>query len=205
MPSWKDNWSVVKCILPSLLSCFAACQCHTNGSVSEVCNKDTGQCQCRENVVGRQCEECMVKTLTHAIIPWCGGAFPEYVILFVVLTLPFFSCWNLIISYFCDVVLSVSLRLLDYTWCFFITFHTLHSFLVPGMWWVPGWSRDFSFWRSCYKNYTHLYFKFWYSTYIIYMPFLIHKCISPRMTFTVRLCVYTHTVFISFSCFFITL
>ncbi|XP_019117191.2 laminin subunit alpha-2 isoform X6 [Larimichthys crocea] len=35
------------------------CQCHTNGSVSEVCNKDTGECQCRENVVGRQCDECM--------------------------------------------------------------------------------------------------------------------------------------------------
>ncbi|XP_070781481.1 laminin subunit alpha-2 [Enoplosus armatus] len=35
------------------------CQCHTNGSVSEACNKETGQCQCRENVVGRQCDECM--------------------------------------------------------------------------------------------------------------------------------------------------
>ncbi|XP_044024751.1 laminin subunit alpha-2 isoform X3 [Siniperca chuatsi] len=35
------------------------CQCHTNGSVSEVCNKETGQCQCRGNVVGRQCDECM--------------------------------------------------------------------------------------------------------------------------------------------------
>uniref|UniRef100_A0A3Q3VVE3 Basement membrane-specific heparan sulfate proteoglycan core protein n=1 Tax=Mola mola TaxID=94237 RepID=A0A3Q3VVE3_MOLML len=40
------------------------CQCHTNGSVSEVCNKKTGQCQCRENVVGRQCEECMTHGLT---------------------------------------------------------------------------------------------------------------------------------------------
>ncbi|XP_041661165.1 laminin subunit alpha-2 isoform X7 [Cheilinus undulatus] len=35
------------------------CQCHTNGSVSEVCNKENGQCECRENVVGRQCDECM--------------------------------------------------------------------------------------------------------------------------------------------------
>ncbi|XP_056260712.1 laminin subunit alpha-2 isoform X4 [Seriola aureovittata] len=35
------------------------CQCHTNGSVYEVCNKETGQCQCKENVVGRQCDECM--------------------------------------------------------------------------------------------------------------------------------------------------
>ncbi|XP_041661168.1 laminin subunit alpha-2 isoform X10 [Cheilinus undulatus] len=38
------------------------CQCHTNGSVSEVCNKENGQCECRENVVGRQCDECMSQT-----------------------------------------------------------------------------------------------------------------------------------------------
>uniref|UniRef100_A0A8C5I0S4 Laminin, alpha 2 n=1 Tax=Gouania willdenowi TaxID=441366 RepID=A0A8C5I0S4_GOUWI len=41
------------------------CQCHTNGSVSEVCDKDNGQCQCRDNVVGRLCDECM--PLTHGI------------------------------------------------------------------------------------------------------------------------------------------
>lgn len=38
------------------------CQCHTNGSVSEVCNKETGQCHCRENVVGRRCGECTPET-----------------------------------------------------------------------------------------------------------------------------------------------
>uniref|UniRef100_A0A672NID3 Laminin, alpha 2 n=1 Tax=Sinocyclocheilus grahami TaxID=75366 RepID=A0A672NID3_SINGR len=36
-----------------------ACQCHTNGSFSEVCHQETGQCQCRQHVVGRQCDECM--------------------------------------------------------------------------------------------------------------------------------------------------
>ncbi|XP_055362120.1 laminin subunit alpha-2 isoform X6 [Betta splendens] len=46
------------------------CQCHTNGSVSEVCSQETGQCQCRENVVGRQCDECMPQT--HGITT--GGA-----------------------------------------------------------------------------------------------------------------------------------
>ncbi|XP_039603409.1 laminin subunit alpha-2 isoform X4 [Polypterus senegalus] len=35
------------------------CQCNHNGSMSEVCNVQTGQCQCREHVVGRQCDECM--------------------------------------------------------------------------------------------------------------------------------------------------
>lgn len=38
------------------------CQCHTNGSVSEVCNKETGRCECKENVAGRQCDECIRQT-----------------------------------------------------------------------------------------------------------------------------------------------
>lgn len=46
----------------SLFVFHAACQCHTNGSVSEVCNGQTGQCPCRKNVLGRQCDECMVRT-----------------------------------------------------------------------------------------------------------------------------------------------
>ncbi|KAM8831427.1 laminin subunit alpha-2 isoform 6-T6 [Spinachia spinachia] len=37
------------------------CHCHTNGSESEVCNKETGRCQCRKNVVGRQCDECIAQ------------------------------------------------------------------------------------------------------------------------------------------------
>ncbi|XP_010765685.1 laminin subunit alpha-2-like [Notothenia coriiceps] len=36
-----------------------SCQCHTNGSVSEVCNKETGRCECKQNVAGRQCDECI--------------------------------------------------------------------------------------------------------------------------------------------------
>ncbi|XP_061563031.1 laminin subunit alpha-2 isoform X2 [Cololabis saira] len=35
------------------------CQCHTNGSMSEVCDKQSGQCRCKENTVGRQCNKCM--------------------------------------------------------------------------------------------------------------------------------------------------
>ncbi|KAK7907204.1 hypothetical protein WMY93_015816 [Mugilogobius chulae] len=45
---------------PAPCTCPATtCQCHTNGSVSEVCNQETGQCQCRDNVMGRQCDECL--------------------------------------------------------------------------------------------------------------------------------------------------
>ncbi|XP_077949204.1 laminin subunit alpha-2 isoform X3 [Gasterosteus aculeatus] len=35
------------------------CQCHTNGSESEVCDKETGRCQCMKDVTGRQCDECI--------------------------------------------------------------------------------------------------------------------------------------------------
>ncbi|KAF7254775.1 Laminin subunit alpha-2, partial [Varanus komodoensis] len=35
-----------------------ACHCNINGSFSENCNSETGQCDCRPNVVGRQCNEC---------------------------------------------------------------------------------------------------------------------------------------------------
>ncbi|KAM8846710.1 LOW QUALITY PROTEIN: laminin subunit alpha-2 [Synchiropus picturatus] len=38
------------------------CQCHANGSISEVCNQQSGQCQCRVNVIGRQCDECVAET-----------------------------------------------------------------------------------------------------------------------------------------------
>uniref|UniRef100_A0A6I8PFI4 Laminin subunit alpha-2 n=1 Tax=Ornithorhynchus anatinus TaxID=9258 RepID=A0A6I8PFI4_ORNAN len=34
------------------------CHCNINGSLSEVCNTETGQCKCRANVQGRQCDEC---------------------------------------------------------------------------------------------------------------------------------------------------
>ncbi|XP_051500882.1 laminin subunit alpha-2 [Myxocyprinus asiaticus] len=39
-----------------------SCQCHINGSLTEVCHQETGQCQCRQHVVGRQCDECLAGT-----------------------------------------------------------------------------------------------------------------------------------------------
>ncbi|XP_028252901.1 laminin subunit alpha-2 isoform X2 [Parambassis ranga] len=47
------------------------CQCHTNGSISEACNQETGQCQCKENVVGRQCDECMPNCWWDAELQEC--------------------------------------------------------------------------------------------------------------------------------------
>uniref|UniRef100_A0AAY5EFW1 Laminin, alpha 2 n=1 Tax=Electrophorus electricus TaxID=8005 RepID=A0AAY5EFW1_ELEEL len=41
-----------------------SCDCNRNGSVTEVCNKDNGQCECRQHVVGRKCDKCA-----------CGGEY----------------------------------------------------------------------------------------------------------------------------------
>uniref|UniRef100_A0AAY4DW82 Basement membrane-specific heparan sulfate proteoglycan core protein n=1 Tax=Denticeps clupeoides TaxID=299321 RepID=A0AAY4DW82_9TELE len=38
------------------------CQCHLNASLSEVCHKGTGQCQCRQHAVGRKCDEYLSPT-----------------------------------------------------------------------------------------------------------------------------------------------
>ncbi|XP_043920288.1 laminin subunit alpha-2 isoform X4 [Protopterus annectens] len=35
------------------------CHCHVNGSLSHICNQQTGQCECRSNVTGRRCDECL--------------------------------------------------------------------------------------------------------------------------------------------------
>ncbi|XP_067840660.1 laminin subunit alpha-2 isoform X2 [Heptranchias perlo] len=35
------------------------CECHVNGSVAEHCDRQTGQCQCKHNVAGRQCDHCL--------------------------------------------------------------------------------------------------------------------------------------------------
>lgn len=38
-----------------------ACDCNAIGSVvTDLCNVDTGQCQCKENFTGRTCDRCMV-------------------------------------------------------------------------------------------------------------------------------------------------
>ena len=34
------------------------CDCDPTGSESTICDEYSGQCQCKKNVVGRQCQRC---------------------------------------------------------------------------------------------------------------------------------------------------
>ncbi|KPP76673.1 hypothetical protein Z043_103969 [Scleropages formosus] len=66
----QHEWCLGSDHVPHVPTMSSACLCHVNGSVSEVCDPATGQCQCRQHVVGRQCDECMF---------WMGssGGLPE--------------------------------------------------------------------------------------------------------------------------------
>lgn len=34
------------------------CECYPLGSFSRACDRDSGQCQCKPGVIGRQCDRC---------------------------------------------------------------------------------------------------------------------------------------------------
>ena len=42
---------------------FVGCDCDIGGAVTNVCKKSEGQCQCRQNIIGRQCNRCNFKDL----------------------------------------------------------------------------------------------------------------------------------------------
>uniref|UniRef100_A0A8B9D8D8 Laminin subunit beta-1 n=1 Tax=Anser cygnoides TaxID=8845 RepID=A0A8B9D8D8_ANSCY len=59
--AWDEPWGACpaqQCSLLPNASLFLACQCDPQGSLSSVCDPSGGQCQCRPNVVGRQCDRC---------------------------------------------------------------------------------------------------------------------------------------------------
>lgn len=43
-----------------LLSALPGCHCHVEGSANRLCNRHSGQCVCKPNVTGRQCNKCAI-------------------------------------------------------------------------------------------------------------------------------------------------
>lgn len=48
---------VLSLSLKLLLLSLIGCQCDVGGAVGTACNEMSGQCRCRNNVVGRKCTE----------------------------------------------------------------------------------------------------------------------------------------------------
>ena len=51
--------SVSACMCVCIYFLFPDCRCHLPGSTDANCNQTTGQCSCKENVGGRQCDACL--------------------------------------------------------------------------------------------------------------------------------------------------
>lgn len=49
----------------SYYNLFIECQCNTTGSSNNICDHITGQCNCRSNVNGNQCDTCNVSMMTY--------------------------------------------------------------------------------------------------------------------------------------------
>lgn len=45
-----------------LINVFVDCVCDPTGSESTICNPLGGQCECKPNVIGRQCDQCAPAT-----------------------------------------------------------------------------------------------------------------------------------------------
>ena len=55
--SRTQKWAQI-CLL-----CVLACECHGQGSLSAACHPETGLCDCKPHVTGRQCNQCLVRRL----------------------------------------------------------------------------------------------------------------------------------------------
>nr|XP_028575499.1 laminin subunit beta-2-like isoform X1 [Podarcis muralis] len=63
MPDLAETCARLLCSISALMHDGAMpCQCDPQGSTSSVCHKLGGQCQCKPNVMGRRCDQCVPGT-----------------------------------------------------------------------------------------------------------------------------------------------
>ncbi|XP_034287609.2 laminin subunit beta-1-like isoform X1 [Pantherophis guttatus] len=63
MPDLPETCAHLLCSISAIIHDGALpCQCDLQGSTSSVCHKLGGQCQCKPNVMGRQCDRCIPGT-----------------------------------------------------------------------------------------------------------------------------------------------
>ena len=55
-------------IIIVIIITFLACACNKVGSVDQQCNRETGQCNCRTRITGRNCSVCQVRSSRRELI-----------------------------------------------------------------------------------------------------------------------------------------
>ena len=72
-PDCEDNGLYFKLFFVILIFTYCynvVCDCDEDGSEGLICDKTTGQCPCKLNVIGRQCRMCKEGYKEH---PYCTG------------------------------------------------------------------------------------------------------------------------------------
>lgn len=71
----------------------AACKCHPVGALGRICNQTTGQCPCKDGVIGRTCNRCHSDyDQTASLIQPCISKYLHHFLSVVFLDLIFWFC-----------------------------------------------------------------------------------------------------------------
>ena len=58
----KSQLVLVVLSIACLVDLVLTCKCSKEGSINNICNPKTGQCQCRQGFKGKNCNECVVSS-----------------------------------------------------------------------------------------------------------------------------------------------